>query len=1285
MRRVSTLILAGTLFWLAQALPAASLFTLTLPYNDSSDNGLSYAGLNDHVAGSLGHVTAMPDGHLYVGGQRIRFWGANVVAGGAYPANDADSDAMAGRLAKFGVNIVRFHHMDNAWGGATIWQDINLDRTLNPVSQDRMDYLFNALKQHGIYANINLVVSRPFQPGSELDPSTSLISDWKVRAVLGFFDPAALQLEKDYAHDLLTHVNAYTGLPYTQDPAVAFVEVNNENGLVQAWMSGQLDTLPGYYVDELRAQWNNWLTIKYGTEPVLESAWGISNQPLGPEKALNGHFATNLASWNWELNGSPPATGSASVQPDGAGGTNVARLIVSSVGQQGWHAQFQQSNLSVTAGAPYTLEFWAKASSNRTLALDLMQGHSPWGNIGFSGTLNLTTSWQKFSFVIAPNTTDANGRINFGGLGLQTGTVWIGDVSFKSGGILGLYPGEALGSGQGIQDFLHSGETTARTTEARRDWLRFLLQTEEAYWQGMRDYLKSTLGLRSLVMGTIQGCSTPNVQALFDAIDSHYYWHHPAFPSVPWDPIDWYVDNGAMVDDPTDSAPASIGVQAVYGKPHSVTELNTPYPGTFEGDIQMITAAYGGLNDLDAIYPFAYWGDDSNFSSTNMKDNFTLSNNPVKMAGSPAAAAAFRRGDFSPSAGMVAVPQSRAQEVEELLTAGAWSLVSSATAGEDRRAPLIRRVRQIIEGQTAPGGALAPGTSGPYGSDLASETGELDWQTGGVGGLVTGNSARTQFAAGFLNGRTLSFGSVTLSAVNALTTNDYAVISLSSHDGLPLTATASALLTVLGCQRNIGSTLYNYPNTPISFPPAKGALITLRDQWGTGPVQVEGVSATVALGYNPADVQVFALNPDGSRGVSLPVSNVGGLAQVVVGPAYQCLEYEVAVARTAYSPTPTRTPTQVLTPTPSRTLTPTPSITPVPANVVWEDGETGAVPASWQAYVDTSSGSITGVNRVTGTAGGVVANGLYSQEVAFNSGTPGNWGGGFLINSSYGTKPSLGWRDLTGMQVLRIKIWTNTPGLQVRATLSEAGTTTTAVNGADGEVWEANNGAMSSLLANTWNELILPLSSFRDKPGYPYNPTSLGDNTLDLGAIAWVSLEWAGNQGSNVVLRVDDVIFDRDIGTATVTPSITPTRTPSPTLTPTPTLSPTASASPVATATVTPSATPLVPTATRTPVVDPNGELKVQEQRSMPQPLRGGRGSLFVKLAGGAEALDWKLYSPANVVLAQARLPGPFGAGWSQISVALPELPAGICYSVLRALRGDERSSAHKARFYVLR
>ena len=45
----------------------------------------------------------------------------------------------------------------------------------------------------------------------------------------------------------------------------------------------------------------------------------------------------------------------------------------------------------------------------------------------------------------------------------------------------------------------------------------------------------------------------------------------------------------------------------------------------------------------------------------------------------------------------------------------------------------------------------------------------------------------------------------------------------------------------------------------------------------------------------------------------------------------------------------------------------------------------------------------------------------------------------------------------------------------------------------------------------------------------------------------------------------------------------------------------------------------------------------------MPQPLRGGRGSLFVKLAGGAEALEWKLYSPANVVLAQLRLPGYSG------------------------------------------
>ena len=51
---------------------------------------------------------------------------------------------------------------------------------------------------------------------------------------------------------LLTHVNPYTRTSYAQEPCVAMVEINNENGLISRWWEGKLDGMPAPYVEELR-------------------------------------------------------------------------------------------------------------------------------------------------------------------------------------------------------------------------------------------------------------------------------------------------------------------------------------------------------------------------------------------------------------------------------------------------------------------------------------------------------------------------------------------------------------------------------------------------------------------------------------------------------------------------------------------------------------------------------------------------------------------------------------------------------------------------------------------------------------------------------------------------------------------------------------------------------------------------------------------------------------------------------------------------------------------------
>jgi len=63
---------------------------------------------------------------------------------------------------------------------------------------------------------------------------------------------------------------------------------------------------------------------------------------------------------------------------------------------------------------------------------------------------------------------DANARLNFSGMGLDSGAVWISAPSLRPGGELGLYGGEDLAAGT-VRTFLNTGEGS-RTQVGWTDW-----------------------------------------------------------------------------------------------------------------------------------------------------------------------------------------------------------------------------------------------------------------------------------------------------------------------------------------------------------------------------------------------------------------------------------------------------------------------------------------------------------------------------------------------------------------------------------------------------------------------------------------------------------------------------------------------------------------------------------------------------------------------------------------------------------------------------------------------
>ena len=90
--------------------------------------------------------------------------------------------------------------------------------------------------------------------------------------------------KKSTPRRLLGHVNPYTGRRYAEDPAIAIVELVNENSILESWVRGRLrgeqttpfgtwGDIPSAYAADLDRLWNAWLTRRYPDRPALRDAW----------------------------------------------------------------------------------------------------------------------------------------------------------------------------------------------------------------------------------------------------------------------------------------------------------------------------------------------------------------------------------------------------------------------------------------------------------------------------------------------------------------------------------------------------------------------------------------------------------------------------------------------------------------------------------------------------------------------------------------------------------------------------------------------------------------------------------------------------------------------------------------------------------------------------------------------------------------------------------------------------------------------------------------------------
>ena len=856
----------------ACAFGQSPLTPFRMPWDDASPGIASIAQWQQAIALDDPWVAVNPDAHYEKNGARVRILGVNITAALAFPSR-ANADAHAARLARFGYNGVRFHHMEAPWDKQNVLVDYakGTSRELAAARLDRLHYFVAALARNGVFSDINLLVSREFQPADGLGAEISQMG-WKDQHVLGFFNADALALHKEFAQKLLTAPNPHRdGKPLAEDPAVAFVEIMNENGLLQKWYEGVLDIMPAKYRGQLESRWNEWLRARYESGEAMLRTWGAVDVPLADSQLRNGDFAAGSGG-GWNIERHETAVAAVTTPGEFTQGKPALRVEVTTPGNANWHVQINQSALRMESGKVYTVSYWARAAAAGVpLSAQVGRAYGDYGTISGGPTVALTTDWRQYSWVFQSTGDENNARVNFNGFGDRRAVVSLADVRFQAGGKIGGVPdGRTLEAGN-VPNVLRTSAALAPTAEQRRDWMRFVFALESTYWTEMRRHIKEDLGYRGIVFATIVSNSPTNTQSAQDAIDSHAYWAHPSFPpGLDFDPVQWTVANVSMLADATGGTLGGLARQRVKGKPHNVTEYQHSSPNTYSSESPLLAAAYGALQDWDSIWFFEYGTSSQEFVS----GFFDQSAHPGKMANSLIAAMLFRRGDIAPALNELTFAMT--PETEVALAAsrgGAWSIADGSHLGVPAALSLISRL-SLSTSLDAAGLERIP--AAPASRVYRSDTGELTWDASTSRGLFTASTPRSKVLAGFVAaGKRYDLGDGVSLELGA-TRQQWATAAVSFvEDG-------HALVVLTGDQENTGMLWKDATRRSVG------------NQWGRAPVLVEGVTGILTLPASADRVKAWKLDERGQRADALRVSADGASAKVELSGG--SLWYEVEIA-----------------------------------------------------------------------------------------------------------------------------------------------------------------------------------------------------------------------------------------------------------------------------------------------------------------------------------------------------------------------------------------------------
>ena len=817
-----------------------------IPGDDCTATTTDFSNLLQKPAGASGFVQ-VKDGHFYIGDRRQRFWGMNLCFGSNFPSHE-EADKAAPHLAKLGCNAIRFHHMDMLDAPDGIWQT-NPDgsRSFSPEQVDRLDYFLAKLHENGIYANLNLHVSRTLTeaegfPKLENGPWWSSSNKWVM-----YYDPDVQAKLKQYCRELLGHVNPYRKLKRTDDPGIALIEMFNEN-FFSVQGTALIKHLPPRFVKSYTTQWNQWLRSKYGNHQNLTASW----KPSEADSAIKTVVAA--ADWkrnlgNWRIQPKTPLTFAPAEFDDAI---SAIRIEPQKAFDEHHLCQLIVNRLALVADQSYQVSFWIRSDQAREFSLEVSSTQGgQWRDLGIYEVLESTPQWVqvKHSFIAKETSDEAFLAIN---VGTSDTPLEVAHVTLVGGSIGEVPAAQRLDEANiGIPD-------NSFPKAAIADHKMFMVDTERAWITELRDFLKNELGVKVPITASQENYHAPGVLAgTVDYVDLHNYWQHPTFPpGKEFNTTEYRTGNVPQETQPmqTDWPARSLITRTgwrYHGMPFTLSEWNHAEPSDVSTGAIMMAATVGSLQDWDGIFFFDYDSGKDRWFKDHFEGFFGFNSQPAKLAVFSVASNIFLRQDLP------ALSKKLSGTYDDR---GDGRLSFQYQMGVDVDAQVSQTVSPpaTLLLKTPDESLVWDATVTPK-SHLKLNTPKSQ----GVWGLV----ASEAFNVGVIEAQ---FGPID---------RDYGTLVLTALDDQPI-ATSGHLLLLASSGAENTDMQWNADRTSVS------------DQWGTGPTRVNLVSAKIKLALG-SDFTVQALDGTGKIISQVDTKMEDGNVVFEIGAPHKTIWYEL--------------------------------------------------------------------------------------------------------------------------------------------------------------------------------------------------------------------------------------------------------------------------------------------------------------------------------------------------------------------------------------------------------